>query len=91
MITFAWILIAIASYIAIVDIVGCTRALIRKRRSQPGGYSTIPILSLALCLIAWLIARPSIGLWAFVPAIFDPATWSLIYLPFYLLSHKTRV
>jgi hypothetical protein len=88
-ITLGWILIALASYIAILDIFGCTRAIVRKRRGDSRGYSNIPVLSLLLCCIAWLIARPTFGFWAFVPAILDPATWSLIYLPFYLRHRGT--
>jgi hypothetical protein len=78
------LLIAFASCIALVNIIGGYGALRRARHGIPGGYSCVPLFSVLFSTVAWLFSQNTIGIWAFVPAVIDPATWSLAYLPFYL-------
>jgi len=75
----------LATFIAINNIVGVAAAIIRKRHGSDKGYSTVAVVSLLLSIAAWWFGGSTIGLWAFVPAMIDPGTWSLVLLPLYLL------
>lgn len=82
------IFLCMATFVAAVNIVGVTAAWRRARRgAAPGasGYSCIPLFSLVFAVCAWALGRVTIGVWAFVPALLDPATWSLVLLPLGLL------
>jgi hypothetical protein len=81
----AVILIALASIIALGNVSGCISVVLRRRRGETGGYSSIPLLSLLFCGLAWLLSGDQLAPWVLLPALLDPATWSLIVLPAYLL------
>ncbi len=80
-----FIFVALASCIAIGDVIGGYQAILRRRKGIPRGFSTVPLLSLLFSLAALALLYQTIGYWALLPAALDPATWSLVYLPFYLL------
>jgi hypothetical protein len=81
-------LLLLGALIAIGNLGGSLAASLRKRRGESGGYSSIPLLSLIFCGLAWLIARDELGLWVMFPIALDPANWSLVILPFYLLMRR---
>jgi hypothetical protein len=85
MITLAIVCLAIAAYVASMNIWGCLAA-IRRRRANPsaGGYSAAPLVSLIFGALAYLAGRDPLWLLALVPAVFDPGNWAVVYLPFFL-------
>lgn len=84
MTTTAAILVALASLVALTNMSGLAGAWLRRRCGEEVGFSTLPLLSLACCGVAWILA-PGSSLWVFVPAALDPGTWSLLALPASLL------
>jgi hypothetical protein len=82
MIAAALILLILSSLVAIGNLVGCVRA------TKEHGYSSVPVLSLLMCTIAYASARDIIGLWAFLPTVLDPGTWVLFILPVYLVYRR---
>jgi len=87
----AVILVVLAGLLAVGNIGGHIDAIRRHRRGESGGYSNIAGISLLLCILAWVLARDRLGLWAFLPAILDPGTWSVIVLPFFLIRRRDRL
>ena len=81
----AAVLIALGSFIAVGNIAGCIGVYLRRRRGESGGFSCIPFLSLLFCVLAWLLSRDQFSFWMFLPAVLDPANWSLMALPVFLL------
>src|SRR4051794_30125661 len=81
----ALVLMALALLIATGNIVGVTQALLRQRHGTPGGYSTVPLFSIFFASAAWFLAGDRIAFGTWLPAVIDPATWSLVILPFYLI------
>lgn len=79
-------LFAFAVLMAFGNLAGGIAALIRKRRGGDRGFSSIPLVSLVLCTLAWAIGGQALGWWVFIPAILDPGTWMLAALPFVLLE-----
>lgn len=59
----------------------------RKKWQETGDRpaSFIPLLSLLLAGAAYYTGKPVFGFWPLTATLADPATWSLISLPFYLL------
>jgi len=90
MVYIAIVLCGLSAFVSLADIVGVWAAYRRQPMGIPGGYSSVPLISIALGVLAWLIARRSIGAWALLPAAIDPGTWQLIWLPFYLVWHRRR-
>jgi len=88
MVYIAAILLTLAAYVVLGNIVGILDAFRRRRSGISGGFSCVPILAIVFCVLAWLFGRQSIGAWAFLPVAIDPATWSLIALPFYLALRR---
>jgi hypothetical protein len=84
----AAVLIALGSLVAVGNIGGCIGAYLRSRRGEGGGFSSVPFLSLLFCVLAWVLSRDQFTPWVFLPAILDPANWSLIALPVFLLLHS---
>jgi hypothetical protein len=61
-----------------------------KKRGIERHYSTIPLVSLPLAALAYLIfPRPNRG-WIFVFPLLDIANWRLLWLPLALLRDKRR-
>jgi hypothetical protein len=85
MIATAIILIVLASYVALMNLAGNYQTLQRRRQGASGGYSNVAIVSFAFCLLARRLAPDVIGPWAFIPAIVDPGTWTIVILPFFLV------
>lgn len=75
----ATVLMILASFIALGNIIGCVRA------EPQRGYSAVPFLSVLFSGAAWICSSDSIGFWTFIPAVLDPGTWILVILPFYLI------
>jgi hypothetical protein len=81
----AIVLLVLASFIALANLGGGIRQTQRARKGIPGGYSNVPFFSLIFCLVAWILAGDTIGIWVWLPTALDPGTWSLFILPFYLM------
>jgi hypothetical protein len=84
-ILFTVLLIALASYVALMNFAGTYLAIQRKRKGISGGYSCVPLVSLMLCLMAVAIAYDTLGLLPLIPALIDPGTWTIVVMPFFLL------
>ena len=82
---FVVLLIGLASYVALMNFAGAYLAIQRKRKGISGGYSSVPIVSLMLCLMAVAIGYEVLGLWPLIPALIDPGTWTVFILPFFLV------
>lgn len=77
--------LVLSSTVAGGNLVGVLGAMRRKRNGIDRGFSTIPICSLLFAIGAWLFSPEVIGFLAFLPAVVDPANWSLACLPFLLI------
>jgi hypothetical protein len=86
----AIILMALASIIALLDLIGVCLALNRQRRGISGGYSTVVPAAIVLCFLARFFAPDTIGWWAFGPLLVDPGTYSLLYLPIFLVQQACK-
>ena len=64
----------------------------RRKRQEAGDRpaSFIPMLSLFFAGVAYYMGRSIFGLWPLAATLADPATWSLLSLPFYLLYRAVR-
>ena len=82
----SWVFLALGALIAVANLSGVVAAIRRQRRGIDEGYSSIPAISAIFCTVAWFLDRGTIGLWAFLPALVDPGTWSIVVLPFFLLG-----
>ena len=82
---FTILLLALASYVALMNFAGTYLAIQRKRKGISGGYSCVPLVSLMLCLMAVAIAYDTLRLWPLLPAIIDPGTWTIVIMPFFLM------
>lgn len=78
----------LAAFVAIANIVGVVTATRNKRRGIDKGYSCVPVLSVVLCAVAYAAGRERFGLWAFLPCAIDPGTWTILYLPVFLLRER---
>ena len=81
----AIVLLAIASVVALLNIAGVYSAMQWKRKGISRGYSCVAGVSLVLCISAWAMASDTVGAWAIIPTLFDPGTWSIVVLPFFLV------
>jgi hypothetical protein len=82
---FIGLLIVLSCYVALVNLAGTYLAIQRNRKGISGGYSSVPIVSLMLCLMVVGLAYEVLGLWPLIPALIDPGTWSVVILPFFLV------
>lgn len=65
--------------------------MVRKRKNLPGRRpSMIHILSIAFSIIAYICAGNTLGLWVFIPAIADPATFFILIAPILLLRARKQ-
>ena len=78
--------IAVAALVALGNLAGCIGALIRNKRGIDQGYSSIPLVSVVFCTLAWLLGGQDFGWLTFTPALLDPGTWMLVALPFVLFG-----
>jgi len=78
------ILLAVASLASIGNVAGVLAARLRRGRRGAGGFSSVPFVSLASCSLAWLLSHDGSPR-LLLPALLDPANWSLVALPFFLL------
>jgi|ERR1019366_10485717 hypothetical protein len=78
------VFLVLASMVVFFQYAALIEFYIRSRRGDPGGHSVLPIMSLFFSLLAWAYGYETFGLWAFLPAILDPGTWVLVFLPFVL-------
>ena len=44
--------------------------------------------ALLFAIAAWFAGPEPFGLWVFLPTALDPATWSVLLLPWYALTDK---
>ena len=79
------LLIALASYVALMNFAGTYLAIQRRRKGISGGYSSVPLVSLMFCLMAVAISYDTLGFWPLIPALIDPGTWLIVTMPFFLL------
>jgi Na+/melibiose symporter-like transporter len=86
----AFVLIGLASITAVQNICGCIWACSNKKKGIDKGYSSVPIVSLILCLIAYAVARDAMGCWVFIPTVIDPGTWMTMYLPWVIWTEFIR-
>lgn len=78
----ATILLFLSGLVATANIYGGASAMWRKcYRDDPRGYSSGGLISWVLGTLAYLVGHNYLGLWAFLPAILDPGTWILAWLP----------
>jgi hypothetical protein len=87
----AIILLCFAALVVVANICGWVSASRRARRGDPRGYSCVSLVSLACAAGAWLLAPGTIGPWALIPALLDPGTWSLAYLPVFYFLRRARI
>jgi hypothetical protein len=90
MLTVAFILMGLASLVAIGNISGCLAAHKRKKQGIDKGYSNIPLVSLAFSILAWLAGHDRLGMWPFLPAALDPGTWLSLYMPWVIWTQFIR-
>jgi len=90
MTTVALILLLLAGVVAVLNIYGVVVAIWRRAHGDLRNYSCIPFFSIALSVVAFLIARQSIGLWAFFPVVIDPGAWVTATLPFVLFREMRQ-
>lgn len=81
MIYVAFAFLGLSALLAFANIAGIIGAVAKQRRGIDEGYSSVPLFSLLFSLVAWALAKDTIGLWAFVAAAIDPGTWMLLGLP----------
>jgi hypothetical protein len=80
---------ALSCLIAIANIVVGIAGTVRKRRGLPTRHpSMVYVLSIVFSIVAYICAGSTLGLWVFMPATIDPATFFLFAAPVLLL--KTR-
>ena len=79
-------LMVLGSLIAVGNIAGSIRAYLQRRRRAGDAFSSVPLVSLFCSGVTWLVSGDRFVPWVFLPAILDPATWSLIALPVFLAS-----
>ena len=82
----AIICVGLSGFVAFGNISGCISAARWKSKGIDRGFSCVPFFSLIFSLLAWLLGRTTIGLWAFLPAVVDPGTWMLVALPGVLIA-----
>jgi hypothetical protein len=76
---------ALATLISSLNLMGWYRASQNARNGIPRGYSSVPLFGLLFSLFALACTYDRVGYLALLPAAFDPGTWTLIILPFYLV------
>ncbi len=82
------LLVAVASYGALMNILGVVQAF-RRPKDEGGGYSCVPLWSIVFALAAWFVGPEPLGLWVFAPAVLDPGTWVLVLgVPIALFSRR---
>jgi hypothetical protein len=86
----AIILLGAASLVAISNDVGMIAALQRKKKGDKRGFSCVAGISLIFCGGAWFVDRTHHSWWFFLPAALDAGTWTVIYLPWFLLYQKLK-
>jgi hypothetical protein len=79
-----------ATLVAVANWIGCIASSRQQKAGASGRFSTIPILCLAGCLVAWYLLKDKIGFWSFAPAAVDLGTLGLIALPVLLLVEALR-
>lgn len=84
------VLFGLATLIAACNLIGGVAAVRRQRRGDSRGYSAIPLFSIPLSVGAYLAGPEPLGLFALAPAALDPATWSLLSMPFFLIAERRR-
>jgi len=82
------ILFGLSTLVAVGNITGVLAAVRRKKRGEDRGFSCVPVLSLVLGIAAWIVGPEPLGAWLLLPALLDPATWSLALLPFYAFTDR---
>jgi hypothetical protein len=78
------VLFALATLIAFGNLVGVCQAIHRKRKGIPYGFSTVPLFSLLFSIGSLAFLYDTVGYWALIPTAIDPATWSFIFMPFFI-------
>lgn len=82
MIVLAWTLLVIASYFAAGNLFVLVCGWLDQIRGIARTRSFVPLLSLIFSFLAWLAGNDRFGMWAFLPALIDPAVWWLLPLAF---------
>lgn len=90
MTTIGIVFLCLSCLICLLNIVNNVSWVIKKRKDpQVNKRSNIHVLSVVFSIMAYSFAKNSLGLWAFIPAIIDPAT-IFIFLAPALLYHKLK-
>ena len=72
MLAVAIALLVLSALVAAANLGGALAALRRRRRGEPGGWSSVPLFSLGFAAGAFALAPDALGPWAFLPAALDP-------------------
>lgn len=88
-------LLSLAALVALANGFGVLSAIRRRRRGDPRGFSTIPLVGLLCVLGAAMMATrggyPPLPAWLlWLVAMADAATWSLLCLPWHLLRGGSK-
>ena len=91
----AWVMLAFAAVVVVGNYLALLASWRNKRSGDPHHVSTVPVLSLLLCGLSSLLrtaghsGHPPNPLLAAV-ALLDPALWSLISWPLYVVIRRAR-
>ncbi|NTV13348.1 MAG: hypothetical protein HGA96_05380 [Desulfobulbaceae bacterium] len=81
----AFVLLLLAAYIVVMNW-GCVLVSLRnKRRGIARHHSTVPLLSLVLAALAYLVYPRPDKMWLLFLPLCDIANWSLLLLPMVLM------
>ena len=90
MTTIGIVFLFLSCLICLLNIVNNVSWVIRKRKDPAANKrSNIHVLSIVFSIMAYSFAKNSLGLWAFIPAVIDPAT-IFIFLTPALLYHRLK-
>lgn len=87
------LLLSLGALVAVANGAGALQAIRRRRRGDRRGFSAVPLLGLLFVLGAAAAnargGHPPLPAWLFwLVAMADVATWSLFFLPLFLVSRR---
>jgi hypothetical protein len=83
-------ILAVAAFVVVMNW-SCIIVTIRnKRRGIDRHHSTVPIVSLLLAALAYLIYPRAEKIWMISVPLFDIANWSLLWLPVVLIRETRK-
>lgn len=83
--------VCLSCFICLTNIVNNVSWMIRKRK-DPAAHkrSNIHLMSIVFSIMAYAFAKDTLGAWAFVPAIADPATIFIFLTPVLLFRRLKK-